>query len=277
MRSLWGQMRSFICREVKQLAWGHVVRLYRSSNNDWHRVFPDLSLVITLCIQLLLCWYHYVLWQSFPGFLSVLVDFYFGAGLASLVWIPWFSLGKNHSCILDVCVFSRFRHVWFFMTLWTVVHQAPLSMGFSGQEYWSGLPCPPPGDRPHPGTEPSLLCLLHWQVDSLLPVRLVPIVKMCFAGGTSGKDVLCGIRRVGMKAAVSFWCLSQLGKGPGYGPSHVYCAGGWLAFVFVGQQPGSRQPCLPPDVPAVSSTLGPQESHVDWRWWETDEGSHPTA
>ena len=90
------------------------------------------------------------------------------------------------------------------MTPWTVVHQAPLSTGFSGQEYWSGLPCPPPGDRPHPGTEPSLLCLLHWQVDSLLPVRLVPIVKMCFAGGTSGKDVLCGIRRVGMKAAVLF-------------------------------------------------------------------------
>ena len=157
MRSLWGQMRSFICREVKQLAWGHVVRLYRSSNKDWHRVFPDLSLVITLCIQLLLCWYHYVLWQSFPGFLSVLVDFYFGAGLASLVWIPWFSLGKNHSCILGVCVFSRFRHVWFFMTPWTVVHQAPLSMGFSGQEYWSGLPCPPPGDRPHPGIEPVSL------------------------------------------------------------------------------------------------------------------------
>ena len=32
--------------------------------------------------------------------------------------------------------------------------QAPLSMGFSGQEYWSGLPCPPPGDLPNPGTEP---------------------------------------------------------------------------------------------------------------------------
>ena len=38
-------------------------------------------------------------------------------------------------------------------TLWTVVHQAPLSMGFSRQEYWSGLPCPPPGNFPDPEIE----------------------------------------------------------------------------------------------------------------------------
>ena len=38
-------------------------------------------------------------------------------------------------------------------TPWTVAHQAPLSMGFSRQEYWSGLPCPPPGDLPHTGME----------------------------------------------------------------------------------------------------------------------------
>ena len=37
---------------------------------------------------------------------------------------------------------------------WTVAHQAPLSMGFSRQEYWSGLPFPPPGDLPNPGIEP---------------------------------------------------------------------------------------------------------------------------
>ena len=36
------------------------------------------------------------------------------------------------------------------MTLWAVAHQAPLSLGFSKQEYWSGLPCPPPGDLPKP-------------------------------------------------------------------------------------------------------------------------------
>ena len=42
------------------------------------------------------------------------------------------------------------------MTPWTVAHQAPLSMGFSRQEYWSGLPLPSPGDLPSPGIEPGL-------------------------------------------------------------------------------------------------------------------------
>ena len=51
-----------------------------------------------------------------------------------------------------------------FVTLWTVAHQAPLSMGFSRQEYWSGLPFPSPGDLPDPGTEPMSP---SWQADSL--------------------------------------------------------------------------------------------------------------
>ena len=50
---------------------------------------------------------------------------------------------------------------------WTVVHQAPLSMGFSQQEYRSGMPFPPPGHLPDPGIQLFLLCLLHWQVGSL--------------------------------------------------------------------------------------------------------------
>ena len=48
-------------------------------------------------------------------------------------------------------------------TLWTVAHQAPLSLGFSRQEHWSGLLCSPPGDRP----DPQMDAILHWQVDSL--------------------------------------------------------------------------------------------------------------
>ena len=43
------------------------------------------------------------------------------------------------------------------VTLWTVAHQAPLPMEFSRQEYWSGLPIPPPGDLPNPGIEPLSL------------------------------------------------------------------------------------------------------------------------
>ena len=43
------------------------------------------------------------------------------------------------------------------MALWIVAHKIPLSMGFSRQEYWSGLPCPPLGDLPDPGTKPTSL------------------------------------------------------------------------------------------------------------------------
>ena len=56
---------------------------------------------------------------------------------------------------MRACVLSCFSHVQLFATLWTVALQAPLSMGFSRQEYWSGLPCPPPEDLPDPGIKPS--------------------------------------------------------------------------------------------------------------------------
>ena len=55
-----------------------------------------------------------------------------------------------------VCVYVL-CHVWLFATPWTVAHQVLLSMGFSRQEYWSGLPCPPPGDLPEPGIKPASL------------------------------------------------------------------------------------------------------------------------
>ena len=55
---------------------------------------------------------------------------------------------------LEKTLLSHFSRVQLFVTLWTIAHQAPLSMGFSRQEYWSVLPCPPPGDLPDPGMEP---------------------------------------------------------------------------------------------------------------------------
>ena len=58
---------------------------------------------------------------------------------------------------------------------WAVARQAPLSMGFSEQEYWSGLPFLPPGDLPDSGIKPETLTLLCWQVGSLslaLPGKL---------------------------------------------------------------------------------------------------------
>ena len=57
-----------------------------------------------------------------------------------------------------MCVLS---HVQLFVTSWTVAHQALLSMGFPRQEYWSGLPFPPPGDLPDPGIEPTFRWILY--------------------------------------------------------------------------------------------------------------------
>ena len=59
------------------------------------------------------------------------------------------------------CLLGHFSHVQLFATLWTVAHQdsleIPLLLGFSRQEYWSELPCPPPGDLPNPGIYPVFL------------------------------------------------------------------------------------------------------------------------
>ena len=65
-------------------------------------------------------------------------------------WLPW------------VCarVLSLFSHVWLFATLWNVARQTPLTMRFPRQEYWSGLPCPPPGSLADPGIEPTSLTFL---------------------------------------------------------------------------------------------------------------------
>ena len=57
----------------------------------------------------------------------------------------------------QLCMFSHFNRAQLFATLWTVSCQAPLSMGFRRQEYWSGLPFPSPGDLPDPGIKPTSL------------------------------------------------------------------------------------------------------------------------
>ena len=66
---------------------------------------------------------------------------------------------------VKVLVIRTLSHVRLFVTPWTTAHQAPLSMKFSRQEYWSGLPFPSPGDLPDAGTEPGSPAL---QADSLL-------------------------------------------------------------------------------------------------------------
>ena len=71
---------------------------------------------------------------------------------------------KNHWLILKMKSLSRVR---LFATPWAVAYQVPPSMGFSRQEYWSGLPFPSPGDLPNPGIEPRSPTL---QADALTSV-----------------------------------------------------------------------------------------------------------
>ena len=63
---------------------------------------------------------------------------------------------------MHVCVHNCFNWVWFFVTLWAVVCQASLSMGFSRQEYGGRSPCPPPGDLPGLGIELTSLTHVHY-------------------------------------------------------------------------------------------------------------------
>ena len=79
---------------------------------------------------------------------------------------------NSHKCLdlslylsMSMLLLSHFSH--FFVTPWTVAYQAPLSMGFPRKQYWSGLPCPPPGDLPKPGIKPTCSVCSALPADSL--------------------------------------------------------------------------------------------------------------
>ena len=78
---------------------------------------------------------------------------------APCLWKAW--QGCQYPPCARVCVKSLLS------CLTLCIPMAPPSMGFSRQEYWRGLPCPPPGIFPTQGSNPHPLCLLHWQVGSL--------------------------------------------------------------------------------------------------------------
>ena len=69
-------------------------------------------------------------------------------------------MALSHSCVSNSVLSDS-------VTPRTVAHQPPVSVGFSRQEHWSGLPCPPPGDLPNPGMEPKTPVSPPLQVDSL--------------------------------------------------------------------------------------------------------------
>ena len=76
------------------------------------------------------------------------------------------SMMTNSSCVCP-WMLSHFSRVWLFLIPWTVVCRLLCPWDSPGNNYWSGLLCPPPGDLPDPGIKPMSISLLHWQVGSL--------------------------------------------------------------------------------------------------------------
>ena len=111
---------------------------------------------------------------------------------------------------LHACVLIHFSRVQLFMTLQTVARQAPLSMGFSRQEYWSGLLCPPPEDLPNPELEPIsltspalagrvLTTSTTWEVQIMYRIALMLNIKSPFLGCSSAltrMSSLCYFQRI---------------------------------------------------------------------------------
>ena len=89
-------------------------------------------------------------------------------------------MGKDLCLFLNACVHAQPpNRIWLFVTPWTVARQVPLSMGFSRQEYWSGLPFPSPGDLPNPGMEPwsSALAARFFTIWAIREARLTATVR----------------------------------------------------------------------------------------------------
>ena len=127
---------------------------------------------------------------------------------------------------------SHFSHIWLCTTLWTVACQASLSMGFSRQEYWSGLPCPPPGDLPNSGIEPVSLhiscigrCFASsatlialsiysscWGLCRLGPMETVAIIRLQRWGWKRGSLLPRGLGRASGRPWGGIW--SSVGHSP---------------------------------------------------------------
>ena len=99
--------------------------------------------------------------------------------------------------ISRACVLSCFSRVRLFVTPWTVACQVPLSMGFSRQEHWSRLPCPPPGDLPDPGMEPTSPALagrffttsFTWEAHWALYPNLFAMLSNTLKHNSSGRSL----------------------------------------------------------------------------------------
>ena len=165
------------------------------------------------------------------------------------------SLTPASVCLISIshtCVLSHFSSVWRFAT-----HQAPLSMGFSRQQYWSGLPYPPPGDLPNPGIEG-------------------------FPGGSEVKASACNVGDLGL---IPGWGRS-LREGNG-NPLQYSClenpmdGGAWWATVHGVTKSRTRLSDFtityhyqPRDRTAAPATPALQVNYLQWATWEAPIISH---
>ena len=92
-----------------------------------------------------------------------------------------FRLSILHTWIsIHTCVLTCFSRVWLCATVWNVARQAPLSLGFSRQEYWNGFPCPPPGDFSDPEIE-------------IVSLTYPALAYEGFPGGSAGEESTCNV------------------------------------------------------------------------------------
>ena len=125
----------------------------------WRIFFPDHGLNPHPCIGSAEC--NHWTTREVPVLTSYLLILNLFTLLCVLqVWphlLPDTCLTSFQIVLFCMPVLSQFSHVWLSVTVWTVACQAPLSMGFPRQEYWSGLLCPPPETLPYPGIKASSL------------------------------------------------------------------------------------------------------------------------
>ena len=102
--------------------------------------------------------------------------------------------------MLLVIRLSHFIRVRLCVTLWTIAHQAPLSMEFSRQECWSGLPCPPPVDLPDPGIKPTSVVSPALEVNSLpLSHQGLPIIHQSNASENHKIPIMLPLKLLKLK------------------------------------------------------------------------------
>ena len=115
--------------------------------------FPHQMVLLVPCQKS----FHYICESLFQSSLLCSIDLYVCLYASAMLFLINVSTFNIIIIFLWACVLNCFSCVQLFATPWTVACQAPLSMGFSRQKYWRGLPYPSPGDLPNPGIEPASL------------------------------------------------------------------------------------------------------------------------